>query len=193
MPSMLSRLVTGAAICLATCSAATASPYIATFTMGGFLSSSPVETVSGTIRWEADSLFGPIHQITAIDLTILGHAYSVDEVHVVTQTSLPGSFPWNTVTISGVLNDTETGSAIYSETDDFWLRWHRDTNEWIDFHYATSGVVGIWGASQWDQPQVSQLDIAPALVPEPATWTMLMAALLVFGGQRVTRSKGMPK
>ena len=189
MKFSLSKILVAAALCLGTSNVALASPVTARFAMTGFESDAPVDAVSGSVTWDADSLFGPINHLTAINLNILGHAYSLNDVHVVTQTSAPGDFPWNTVIIAGLLNDIDGGSAIGTQTEDFYIRWHRDSHEWIDFAFATSSLPGIWGSDEWDDPKVSTFDIAPGQVPEPAAWSLLVMGLLMAAAQRAMRRR----
>ena len=177
------------AMCLGTCGSALASPFMTSFSIAGFDADSPLQSITGNITWEASSISGPIDHLTSIDLEIFGHKYAVDELRASTYDSAPGESPWHMIYIGGVLTDYLPYVGVATGTNDFWISWHSDTNEWEDFAYSASGLNSVYIANYWQTPGVTQFDVSPVSVPEPGAWALLMAALLMLGGQRTLRNR----
>jgi hypothetical protein len=166
-----------AGMCLGAFGSALASPFVTTFSISGFSPVSPVQSVTGSISFEASSLYAPIDHLSAIDLTINGHSYTLQEVGFITDTPADVA-QWPTTIVGGKLNGVD---ALNHYTDDFWLRWRTDTHEWVDFYYSSTTEYYVWGTSQWDSSATAQFKIA-APVPEPTEWALLLAGLSLLGG-----------
>ena len=175
MKSTILKFLLLAAVSVGAGSPAWASPYIVGFTFYGFADRSPVKAVSGSITYEAGSRYGPVDSIVAVDLTINGHTYTVQEL-AFRNDRAPS---WNTSTIGGLINGA---GGISDRTTDFEIRWHTQTHKWEDFLYASDDVEGIWGVAYWNAAAGSRFTITAAPVPEPTAWATLLAGLLLLGG-----------
>ena len=76
---MLTRFALLVALVVVT-TAAGAIPVTLTFTASGFGPGAPQDPVTGSYTWEADSVTGDIAALTAVNLTIGGHTYTLGEV-----------------------------------------------------------------------------------------------------------------
>ncbi len=132
----------------------------------------PATTASGTITWEADTIYDEIDSLTSIDLTVLGHSYTLGEIDHAPLGS------WN------MIYATVNGDGITTGSNDFWIRWNPATTTAFDFRYATTGTAGIWGSLTFTTFSITG---APAPVPEPAT--MLLFGLGLLGLAGVNRRK----
>jgi hypothetical protein len=179
MLSRLLKVVFVVGVCVGSFGSALASPFVATFSLSGFDAASPVQSLTGRITYDASSLYAPIDHITAVDLNVNGHSYTLAELGFETYFTPPDYYPWNVTTVGGQLDGV---GQISHQTTDFWLRWHTDTHEWEDFYYASVGLDGIWGVSKWDASALIQFDIVAAPVPEPSAWGTLLAGLFILGG-----------
>ena len=167
-----------AVVCFSAFGEGIASPFIATFSISGMSDESPIQSLSGSVTYEASSLYGTIESITAINLNIDGHAYTLGEVGYQTFVTPPDSAPFDWTSVGGKMNEV---GQVNENTNDFWLRWRTDTHEWIDFVYAVPDREGVWGAAFWD-PVAVQFNIAPAPVPEPETYGMMLTGLCLIAG-----------
>lgn len=178
MNSRYLKVLILAVACLGGIGEGIASPFVANFSISGMSDESPIQSISGSVTYEASSLYGTIESITAINLNIGGHAYTVDEVGYLTFVTPPENAPFNWTLVGGKVNDV---GGVGQYTTDFSLRWRTDTHEWIDFNYAVPDKNGVWGAAFWDPVSV-QFSISAAPVPEPETYGMMLAGLCLMTG-----------
>jgi hypothetical protein len=114
----------------------------------------PQSSITGWITFTADTLNAPITAINAVDLTIAGHVYSVEETVYYSARGADLFF-------GGVL--TGVGAAI-SNTNDFFLSRYSLT-------YSVLGTQGFWSARDFS----SSVSEVAAEVPEPSSLTLLLA------------------
>ena len=141
------------------------------FTVSGFGASAPTDPVTGSFTYDAPSITSNPTSLTAVNLTIDGHAYTLAEV---------GSVP---NFIGGVINGV---NGIDSGTDDFFLAWFPVSSAPFNFAYATtSNTEVIFGSRNFTQFSVT----AATPVPEASTWAMMALGFAGLGllGYRKTR------
>lgn len=169
---------------------ALAIPITVQFTASGFTdtgSSPPVETVTGTIVYEADNTTANIVSLTSINLTIGSHTYLLSEVGFATSI---GTAPDMFQIIYGNLN----GTALSAGYDDFLLQWNQEALIPYGFAYTTSSTLyGQWRTTGFTDFTVTASPVGPepvpAPVPEPTTMLLLGMGLLgLVGFSRHKRS-----
>lgn len=167
--------------------AAHAAPVTLSFSASGFrdLGAGAVPDFAGPIHgsfsWEADAPTDPITKLTAIDLAIAGHVYSLAEVDI-----LNGG-P-TTATLGGKARGTGTlvgdGGA-----HDFMLVFNRLTPQIMFFGYTVYGASN----SLWAYPEQSEIRFVAVQddhrVPEPASFWLLGCGLLALALHQAARSR----
>jgi hypothetical protein len=171
------RKIVGLAIALlltAGVGQAAALPFELTFTapIPGF----PGSPVSGSFQYEAASLTSPIDSLTAVNLTLDGHVYTLANTGFVN--SAPLSF------LGGLVNGVVSMGA---NTNDFLLRFNHTTGQPIGFDAATIGAPSIVFATGF-----TVFSIAPAqtaAVPEPTTVVLVALGLAGLGVRRLRKRR----
>lgn len=127
----------------------------------------PDDPVIGRIIYEAESITANIDSLTAIDLTIDGHTYSISEIGYISpffsRQQMGGS-------LSGV-------NAISSGTDDFRLDWYKETLTPMKFSYTSSLHGGFWDSNTFSSFSVAESHS----VPEPSNLLLLGSGLVALG------------
>lgn len=179
------KKVIAAVCCLALSASAQASIYKADFTFSGFSPYSwiggtssltpPQNVVTGSITYEAMSMYDTATAVDAFDLSIAGHTYAINEV--VFDPRYAGAF-------GGVKN----GIAIGFGTGDFFLSLASDSvgASTGRLFYSPAGIETIF-ASNAAAVTISDLSND---VPEPGSLALLLAGAvgLGFAGRRKKRS-----
>ncbi len=171
---MFHRLATAAAL-LALATAAQAGDYTLTFRADGFApgGSAPdgfAGPISGSISWQAASQADPMGALTAIDLAIYGHRYTLAEVGIANQSS--------SVSVIGALANGANAVVGSGNDDDFMFGFDRATAQISFFAYAIKGQSNaIW----WTP---SSLTSSISAVPEPATWACWLGGLAALALRR---------
>ncbi|MBI5259140.1 MAG: PEP-CTERM sorting domain-containing protein [Burkholderiales bacterium] len=166
----MKRLITLLSGLLAT-TAALCAPVTLHFSADGFQNagvqfSGLAGPVSGSISWNASgNPHDPIGALTAIDLIIAGHSYTLGEVGIAnqgsTQTAIGGLFNGaNAVVGNGAAND-------------FLLVFDRVNPAISAFAFS---VLGKQGAIWWS-PTSTSASFEAQTVPEPATLALALAAI----------------
>lgn len=162
------------AICLLLASAAQATPYKVDFSATNYqplgeYDAAPQSSVSGSIEFTAGTLFGEIDAITAVNLVINGHVFTVDEVTGIAES---GGYLFG-----GKASDV---FAILHGTDDFWLLMTPFSNHSA---YTKLDTPGAW--ISYD------LVYSYNAVPEPSSVALASAALaaLVLARRRRQQRK----
>jgi hypothetical protein len=145
------------------------------FTVSGFVAGAPTDPVTGSFTYDAPSITSDPTSLTAVNLTIGGHAYTLAEVGSDTAGS--------EAVIGGVVNGVD---VVGSGTDDFFLLWTPVSSVPDLFAYATPNTPDIFEGTNFTQFNVT----AATPVPEPSTWAMGLIGfgLMGFLGYRKTRS-----
>ena len=146
------------------------------FTASGFItegtpSGVPTDPVTGSFTYDAPSITSDPTSLTAVNLTIAGHAYTLAEV---------GSEP---DLIGAVVNGV---NGVNSGFDDFVLLWNPASSVPEGFTYATSNIP----RTNFETANFTQFSVTAATpVPEPSTWAMMAIgfSLMGFLGYRKTR------
>jgi len=132
----------------------------------------PSDPISGTFTWEAASVNDYIDSLTSVELTVAGHVYELADVGFTS----PFGPDWDIIYGS-------PGEGVSSGSDDFWLRWDRNTLEPFDFVYSTQTASGIWQSQTFTYFSVTE----GAPVPEPTTILLLgtgLVGLVGFGRKK---------
>jgi len=170
--------------CLVLSASAHADIYKADFTFSNFhwytyiLGSStvpPQNVVTGSITYEAASMYGTPTAVNAVDLTVVGHTYGISEVvFAPEQKAAFGGAPY--------------GIATSFDTNDFFLRLASDSAgaSTGSFYYSTAGIDTIFVSNS---AVVTISDLGSA-VPEPGSLALLFAGAmgLGFAGRRDKKS-----
>jgi hypothetical protein len=142
------------------------------FTASGFGAGAPTDPVTGSFTYDAPSITSNPTLLTAVNLTIDGHAYTLPEVGVATD--LIGGV------IGGVLN---TVSLVLRGSNDFFLAWNPASSTPEEFAYATPQT------DVFETDNFTQFSVTAAATPEPSTWAMMLLGFagLGFAGYRRIR------
>ena len=147
---------------------------------GGFGSSAvPNDPVTGSIDWEAVGIGDPVLAFDYINLILDGHNYTVGEIGY-SRTDFPFS---GIDEIGGIIN----GGGMASFTDDFWLRWDRNTVMPFDFSYTSSQRYGFWSAYESNPGSFTSFSIRE--VPEPSIVSLFVIGLLVLSENILAKSR----
>jgi len=172
---MLSRLKS--VLFAASLSAVTLTPAFAiqvtlSFTASGFGAGAPIDPVAGSFTYDAPSITSDPTLLTAVNLTIGGHAYTLAEVGLGTDGPL-------TDLIFGVVN----GEGVSFFTNDFILAWEPASSTPLQFTYTTPSTF------LFESTSFTQFSVTAAAIPEPSTWTMMLLGFagLGFAGYRASR------
>jgi hypothetical protein len=141
------------------------------FTATGFNAGAPTDPVTGSFTYDAPSITSDPTSLTAVNLTIGGHAYTLAEVG----TAASGA-------IGGVVNGVNT---IAVGTDDFFLDWNPASSAPVFFAYSISSN----SKKDFEGQNFTQFSVTAAAVPEPSTWAMMALGFAGLGlvGYRKTR------
>lgn len=136
--------------------------------IGDFINPAPTDPVSGTIVYDAASTTANIISLSSITLAIDGHPYVLGEIdyltnYLGTQQLIGGS-------VGGV-------NSLISGSNDFALVWDQSTLLPNVFAYTSSNDQG----GVWETQDLVFSVAGPASVPEPETYTMLLAGLGLLG------------
>jgi hypothetical protein len=174
-----------ASLTLALAAWSTSSAQAATFTLqfsaDGFVNSGvqfPGNSgpVSGTLSWEAASPSDAVGTITAFDMVIAGHQYTLAEIGVANEGTTQTAF-------GGLANGANSvvGSGQF---DDFLIVFDRLAPRIDAFAYSIQGLVGaIW----WTPTQTS-IRYVTQTVPEPTSALLVLAALGTLAAARRART-----
>ena len=122
------------------------------FTASGFDAGAPTDPVTGSFTYDAPSITSIPTLLTAVNLTIDGHAYTLPEVG------------FDTNVIGGVVTGV---SAVTPSTTDFFLFWNPSTSTPNQFVYATPETDINFSSTNF-----TQFSVTPT--PEPSTWLMML-------------------
>lgn len=112
------------------------------FTVSGFDASAPASEVSGSIQVEINDTTNEVTGVSAVDLTINGHAFSASEL---------GFSEYRNFNILGAQGEglgSSTGIS-HGSPYDFWILWNKDTGEPREFAY-TAEASEIHASQQFD-------------------------------------------
>jgi PEP-CTERM motif len=137
------------------------------FQQGGAAAPGVNTNVTGTMSWEAASPSDAIGNLTAFEMAINGHAYTLAEIGVANEGSTQTAFGG---LVSGANAVVGNGAA-----DDFLIVFDRLMPRIEAFAFSVRGFVGsIW----WTPSQTSMRYVDTTNnVPEPATALLVLAAL----------------
>jgi hypothetical protein len=135
-------------------------------------SGAPQSPVNGTIVWEASSATAPILGLTSINMTIDGHVYAASEIDFYNFAGNPPNSP-PTSTIYGILNSL----TAVAGTNDFYLRWRRDTNTPVNFYYTSSN----YGEDSFWYNRFNSFSVTASVVPIPAAAPLFLSGLAGIG------------
>jgi PEP-CTERM motif len=121
--------------------------------------------ISGSMSWEAASPADAIGVITAFDMVIAGHQYTLGEIGVANQGSTQTAF-------GGLANGANAviGNGAF---DDFLIVFDRLAPRIDTFAYSIRGLTG----AIWWTPAQSSIRYVTQAVPEPASVLLVLAAL----------------
>jgi hypothetical protein len=165
------------------CSAAPpAQVFMMQFSVTGFVNDSgsgvavPTDPVVGTIVYQATGIHDPIQSFDSISMTIDGHSYAADELGYY-------RFPtpaWDM--IGGLTGGVDT---LHNQTDDFIIRWYRDSLTPNDFIYTSSGRNGTFSSEQYYPVSFTSFTITA--IPEPAAGVLLFLGAAMFSIRKLKR------
>lgn len=121
--------------------------------------------ISGSISWQAASPADAIGAITAIDLAIGGHQYTLGEVGIANQGSSQTAFGGLVRGANAVVGD--------GAFDDFLIVFDRLAPRIDAFAYSIRGLTG----AIWWTPAETSMRYVTNTVPEPASVLLVLAAL----------------
>jgi hypothetical protein len=161
------KYILAAASILLVSGQAVAANYKLSFVASGFTPvSAPANPVTGSITFSAASLGSPITGISALDLTIVDHKYSVSEVGYLN--NYVGLFE----VVGGTIGGVETA---VSGTNDFVLDIQGTTASYTDVYLGYSTIVDQ--TTTWATTNVI-VDISA--VPEPSTYILMLGGAGLF-------------
>jgi hypothetical protein len=175
-PSPLVHLIASIGLMAALGSAADAAIYQLDFEVTNFegvfgSSPTPTDPVTGSIIWEAGGIRDPIQSFDSIYLILDGHTYGAGEIGYSRL-----DFPYSGIELIG---GTITGIGSMSKfTDDFWLRWDRNSLTPFDFSYTSSQRYGFWSAYESNPGSFTSFSITE--VPEPAFESLVLLGLVAL-------------
>jgi hypothetical protein len=146
------------------------------FTVGNFSgvfgsSAVPNDPVTGSIDWEAAAISAPVLSFDSIRLTLDGHNYAAGEIGY-----NRADFPFGGIElIGGTINGV---NSMASFTDDFWIRWDRNSLMPFDFSYTSSQRYGFWSAYESNPGSFTAFSISE--VPEPSIFSLFAFGLLAY-------------
>lgn len=127
----------------------------------------PQTSVSGSFTYEADNLFAPIKVITAVDLTIAEHKYTVDELGF--QNFQDGS------NLDYVIGGASLGVLTMDRTrNDFWFEW--GTYGVAPMAYVVPSFPDTCIATDFSEFSITA-DYYPTPAPEPSTVALLLGGV----------------
>lgn len=170
------------------------------FAVFGFGAGAPMDTVSGALLLNGNSIRSVNMGMTSIDLTIDGHTYSVGEV----SSWYSGSFMQSSFTVYGGTVGGVFFPGVSQGTNDFALEiYSREypydlyrsgeyVTTWLPygpnagtFTYTTANYPGIYSSSQF-----THWSVTASPVPEPSTLLLFgsgLAGLLGYGRRRLKK------
>jgi hypothetical protein len=122
----------------------------------------PTDPVIGSLSYDAASITSDLTSLTAVDLTIDGHAYTLAELG------------FGSGVIGGIVNGVNT---VTNGFDDFFVGWNPVSATPLAFDYATTDVPGIFESA--DFTEFNFRAATPA--PEPSTWAALLVGFAGLG------------
>jgi hypothetical protein len=153
------------------------------FTVSGFVTEGPpagvpTDPVTGSFTYDAPSITSDPTSLTAVNLTIGGHAYTLAEVG-----SNPGVIGAVVNGVGGICPACQSAAI-----DDFFLAWAGSPASPLGeiFAYATSNIPP---GTVFDGI-VTQFSVTATPMPEPSTWAMMALGFAGLGllGYRKARS-----
>ena len=126
-----------------------AAPARVSFTVSGFDSDSPDESISGSIDIDLDENSQLVTAIIAVNLTINGHAFQVNELGFSEYRS------FNIVGAKGEGLGSVTG-IVHGAPFDFWILWDKGTGLPREFSY-TGAVDDVHSTKQFDSFSIDPL------------------------------------
>lgn len=161
---------------------AQAAYYTIDFDLSNFISltgtASPVDSISGSIVYSADTLASTITSLESINLSINGYNCSTDKIGFTSE--LNDGYRYNLIggTASGV-------NSVTTNTDDFFLNWVSDDNGFCrmdGFFYTISGVSGTWSKTSLATSDTFTISQTSPPVPIPSTLLLMGSGLVGLAG-----------
>ena len=148
------------------------------FTASGFGAGASTDPVTGSFTFDAPSISSGPTLLTAVNLTIDGHAYTLPEVGFDNQGTRS--------VIGGKLNGVDEVKTV---TNDFALQWTPASSTPDNFVYTTSELDNFFFATSF-----THFSVTAAAIPEPSTWAMMLLGFagLGFAGYRRARKAACP-
>jgi PEP-CTERM motif len=148
------------------------------FQQGGVAAPGVGTNITGSMSWEALSPSDAIGNLTAFEMAINGHAYTLAEVGIANQGTTQTAF-------GGLVNGANAvvGNGL---ADDFLIVFDRLAPRMETFAFAVKGFVG----SIWWTPTFTSMRYVDTNnnVPEPATALLVLAALGAAAAARRSRA-----